>query len=114
MATKSFVVDSYTLIFRSSDGWVLQLRGHQSAADPQPKQICTIRFVDDEAAPKPPITNNNLSYAEAWFKRKEMPALIDVLRNEKPIYLTINVERPGQTPVISIWTGAEPTGDAEK
>ena len=52
--------------------------------------ILEIRFVEDAAAVAPPSLSADLVSATVYFRRRELTALVDLLRNEKPVFVTIN------------------------
>jgi len=52
----------------------------------------------------------DLSNATVSFKRSALLGLIDMLRNESPVSVTINNQPPG---FVFVHTGPEPVGEAE-
>jgi hypothetical protein len=67
-------------------------------------------FVDDAAQVPAPTLAPDLSSATAFFKRSALAGLIDMLRNESPVSVTINDQPPG---FVFVHTGPEPVGEAE-
>ncbi len=106
MAFKVHDIKQYNYSFDARVGGPgrLQLWGDQ-------KRIAEINFVDDTAAVPPPTFPPDLGSATAYFKRSAMAGLIDMLRNEGPVRVTINDQPPG---FVFIHTGAEPVGEGEK
>lgn len=106
MAFKVHEVKQYNYSFDARAGGPgrLQLWGDKG-------KIAEIDFVEDTAAVPPPTFPPDLSSATAYFKRSAMPGLIDTLRNEGPVRVTINDQPPG---FVFIHTGAEPVGEGEK
>jgi hypothetical protein len=72
--------------------------------------ILEIRFVEDTAAVPSPSLAADLSSATAYFKRRELSALVDLLRNEKPVFVTFNDQPPGY---VFVHSGSEPAGESE-
>jgi hypothetical protein len=65
----------------------------------------------DDAAPVPaPVLAADLCSATAFFKQKMLAQLVDMLRNEKPVKVTINDQPPG---FVFAHTGPEPVGEEE-
>lgn len=58
-------------------------------------------------------TNTTHPWAHLMYHMEELPHIIDILRNEKPVYLKYPYGAPsGFRPSLS--TSKEPTGEAEK
>ena len=74
-------------------------------------KILDIRFIDDTSPVPPPVLAADLMSATASFRRSAAPGLIDMLRNESPVKVTINNQPPG---FVFIQTGWEPAGEGEK
>lgn len=55
-------------------------------------------------------SKNNLGYYECHYHALDYPNVIDLLRNEKPIYFEMMESR---IPMGNIATGAEPVGEGE-
>lgn len=75
------------------------------------KKIAEIKFVEDNATVPAPILSPDLTSARAFFKRSSLPGLIDMLRNESPVKVTINNQGPG---FVFVHTGMEPVGEEEE
>jgi hypothetical protein len=73
-------------------------------------KLAEIGFVDDTAPVPAPTLAADLNSATASFKRGALPGLIDMLRNESPVSVTINNQPPG---FVFVHTGLEPVGEAE-
>ncbi|HEY5912872.1 MAG TPA: hypothetical protein VJA21_19950 [Verrucomicrobiae bacterium] len=105
MAYKVHVITTYNYLFDARAGGPgrLQLWGNGG-------KVAEVSFVD-EATPVPdPILSGDLNSATIAFKRNALAGLIDMLRNEKPVKLTINNQPPG---FVFIHTGPEPVGEGE-
>jgi hypothetical protein len=72
--------------------------------------VANISFVDDGAAVPAPVLSGDLNSATAFFRRSALPGLIDMLRNEGPVSVTINNQPPG---FVFVHTGLEPAGEGE-
>lgn len=82
----------------------LQLWGTQA-------KLAEITFVPDGASVPPPVLWPDLMGANAAFGASAAPGLIDMLRNESPVSLTVNDQAPG---FVFVHTGLEPVGEEEK
>lgn len=72
--------------------------------------VAEVGFVDDGAAVPPPVLSPDLTKAKIYFKRSTELGLVDMLRNENPISVTINNQPPG---FVFVHTGIEPVGEGE-
>jgi len=81
----------------------LQLWGSQG-------KIAEVSFVDDTSSAPAPILSPDINSATVTIKRGALPGLIDMLRNESPVSVTINNQPPG---FVFIHTGLEPVGEGE-
>lgn len=73
-------------------------------------KIAEITFVDDTAPVPAPTIASDLTSATVCFKRSVLPSLIDMLRYERPVQVTINDQPPG---FVFIHTESEPVGEEE-
>ena len=105
MAAKTHEIKKYNYSFdaRSGGPTLLQLWGANSS-------ILKIRFVDDGTAVPAAVLAADLNSATASFKRSALPGLIDMLRNEGPVSVTINDQPPG---FVFVHTGLEPAAEGE-
>ena len=106
MAFKVHNIKSYNYSFNAQTGSPdrLQLWGDNGL-------VAEIRFIADGTTIPAPTLWPNLSGANASFKASHFLSIIDMLRNEKPVSLTVNDQPPG---FVFIGTGIEPTGEGEK
>lgn len=106
MAFKVHTVARYNYCFdaRAGRAGTLQLWGEQQ------NKLAQISFVDDNAAVPPPRLWPNLAGADACFKSSALAPIIDMLRNESPVSITVNDQPPG---FFFLQTGAEPAGEGE-
>jgi len=72
--------------------------------------IAEIGFVEDGAAVPAPTFTTDLNKTTIFFKRSALAGLIDMLRNESPVSVTINNQAPG---FVFVHTGQEPVGEGE-
>jgi hypothetical protein len=105
MAFKVHKVQKYNYSFDARAGGPgrLQLWG-------ETKKIAEISFVADGALVPAPILSPDLESATAYFKSSALSSLIDMLRNEAPVSVTINNQPPG---FVFVHTGLEPAGEGE-
>jgi hypothetical protein len=105
MAYKVHKISKYNYSFDARAGGPgrLQLWGNQG-------KIAEVIFVDDTSLVPTPILSAGLNSATVFFKRSALPGLIDMLRNESPVSVTINDQTPG---FVFVHTGVEPVGEGE-
>jgi hypothetical protein len=105
MAHKVHQVKKYNYSYNARTGGPggLQLWGSQG-------KIAEVNFVDDIATVPAPIASPDLNSAKIFFRRSMLPGLIDMLRNENPVSVTINDQPPG---FVFVHTGLEPVGEGE-
>lgn len=68
-------------------------------------------FVDDDPKRYKASVNREKRTATVYFRFQEMPIVLDVLRNEKPIFGYVNERYPEAT---RLSTAVEPIGEGEK
>ena len=103
MASKVHIIEKYWIRFSARSEYDISLFGEGG-------HIGTIVFVDDDAdLPEPELWAGQLG-AKLFFKRRDLPVLIDLLRNESPVQITVNDQPPG---FVFIGTGLEPGGEGE-
>ena len=95
---------NYSFDARSGAPGQLQLWGDKG-------KIAQVEFVDDASLVPQPVFPPDLSSAKVFFKRSALPGIVDMLRNEGPVRLTINDQSPG---FVLLHTGPEPVGEGEK
>jgi hypothetical protein len=105
MAVKRHEIRTYNYGFDARTGVasVLQLWGDKGL-------IAQARFVDDASPVPPPVFSPDLNNASVSFKRSTLPGLIDMLRNESPVFVSIHDQLPG---FVFITTTNEPIGEEE-
>lgn len=105
MAFKVHRVTKYNYAFdaRSGSPGLLQLWGSNG-------KIADVHFVADHVAVPAPTFTPDLNTAKIYFKRSVHQAIIDMLRNEDPISVTINNQGSG---FVFLKTGLEPIGEGE-
>ncbi len=105
MAFKVHEITRYNYSYSSSTGGpgTLQL-WHDNT------EVARLNFVADDAALPPPAIGGDLDTVVAVFRRSALPGLVDMLRNEKPVKVTINSQPPG---FVFVHTGQEPVGEGE-
>jgi hypothetical protein len=70
--------------------------------------VCAIAFVDG-TGPLPPLRHSPTGVVSFTLRSSSLPVMIDMLRNEKPVYFTWGKERG----FASVSTAAEPVGEGE-
>ena len=103
MASKVHVIQKYWIRFSARSEVDISLFGASG-------HIGTIEFVDDETKVPEPELWPGLLGAKVYFRRSDLAVLIDILRNESPVKITVNDQPPG---FVFIGTGLEPTGEGE-
>jgi len=73
-------------------------------------ELARFRFVGDDDPIPPPTVRPDLSGAAGFFRRSAATQIVDMLRHEKPVKLTVNDHPPGHA---FIHTGDEPVGEDE-
>ncbi len=105
MAHKVHQVETYNYSFSARSGAIdrLQLWGAGGA------RLAEIRFVADGSRVPEPVILPELSGARCSFHRSAAPGIIDMLRHESPVKLTVN----DSGPFVFLHTGSEPVGEEE-
>src|SRR5262245_1541161 len=75
-------------------------------------QTCSVWCVEDPAAPLPAATEVGPNYYSFYYHHHQLPHLIDMLRNEKPIFVFFNNTSGFNNSRIS--TTDEPVGEGEQ
>jgi len=70
--------------------------------------VCAIAFVDGNG-PLPPLRQSSSGVVSFTLRASSLPVMIDMLRNEKPVYFTWGKERG----YASVSTAAEQVGEGE-
>jgi len=95
MSFKVHEINNYTFEARSSGPGRLQLWGSSG------NLIAEIDFIDDNVPVPAPRLTLSLDSASAYFKRSTLPGLVDLLRKEKCVSVTISSQPPGYVYVHS-------------
>jgi hypothetical protein len=74
-------------------------------------QVCSVWFVEDETADLPAAYEVAPNYYAFYYHHSQLQHLIDMLRNESPIFVTFNNENDWANSRIS--TSDEPVGEGE-
>jgi len=74
-------------------------------------ETCSVWFVEDPAAPLPAASQVAPNYFAFYYHHGQLPHLIDMLRNEKPIFVFFNNDNGWANSRIS--TTQEPVGEGE-
>lgn len=103
MAFKTYRIRGYAYKFDARLGGP----GGLQLFDSDKAQRLSIAFVTDTAQVPGPSLASNLDSATAFFRVSALPFLIDMLRNEDPVTVTLNDQAPG---FVFVHTGTEPVG----
>ena len=106
MAQETFEVTSYTYYnwsSRNSGKTNLNLYGATNR--------CSVWFVEDPDADLPIATKNGI-YHSVYYHHWQLPHLLDMVRNEKPIFVFFNNDNGFNNSRIS--TASEPVGEGEE
>jgi hypothetical protein len=74
-------------------------------------QVCSVWFIEDEKADLPSAYEVAPNYYAFYYHHSQLQHLIDMLRNESPIFVTFNNENDWSNSRIS--TSDEPVGEGE-
>lgn len=105
MASKTHEIHRYMYSFSTATGGAFGLTLWGKSGE-----LARLRFVDDDKQVPPPTVRPDLSGATGFFKRSAASSMVDMLRNEKPVKLTVSDGPPGR---VFIHTGDEPVGEEE-
>jgi hypothetical protein len=105
MAFKVHEIKKYNYSFDARIGGPSRLQLWGDSA-----QIADVNFVGEGSPVTAPVIAADLNSAVVSFKSSALPDLIDMLRNETPVSVTINNQPPG---FVFIHTGQEPVGEGE-
>lgn len=75
-------------------------------------ETCSVWFIEDAAAELPEASQVAPQYYAFYYHHHQLPHLIDMLRNEKPITVYFNNDNGFNNSRIS--TSAEPIGEGEE
>ncbi len=98
-------IDNYTVLYSSNKCLPrIWLRNNN-----QTNYIGQVVFLPDgETLPHDIAQNGDISL---YYHLQDFPNILDILRNENPVYLSWTGPNPGQE--NGIWTSAEPAGEGE-
>jgi hypothetical protein len=74
-------------------------------------QTCSVWFTEDPDAELPSATEEAPNYYAFRYHLHQLPVLVDMLRNEKPVYVYFNNDNGWDNSRIS--TADEPVGEGE-
>jgi len=94
---------NYAFDARSGAPGQLQLWGDSG-------KIAQVEFVEESSPVPQPTFPPDMSSAKIFFKRSALVGIVDMLRNEGPVRLTISDQYPGS---VLLHTGPEPVGEGE-
>jgi hypothetical protein len=103
MASNHYRISSYIYMFDSRKGTV----GIVNLFGPDKRHRVTVSFVADTEPLPPPVIQPDREFAECSFRVSAFPWLLDMLRNEDPVSVTIADDGP---PSVLVHTSVEPAG----
>jgi len=65
-------------------------------------KLADIGFLDSEGAVPQPRISPDLTYAAAFMQLRALAPLIDMLRNESPVFLTLDDAAPGDVLITTL------------
>jgi hypothetical protein len=112
---KSYMVIWRQLEVRDFEGQQIRIRAIVRCTGSDPKAASEqytmdVMFLAPDSPVPPPTIKLAEKKAYMFMPVSDLPAFVDVLRNEKPIYGHLRGDRPEWT---SVTTGQEPVGEGE-
>jgi len=114
MGTRTFEITSYSITLgdkaTASFGAVtIKVRGTVSCMGADNQRVLAYFLSDDSPIPAPTTTIGG-KWGPIFLPKELLPAWVDLVRNEKPLYGYINTDHPEWTQVS---TNSEPVGEEE-
>ncbi|MAS37063.1 MAG: hypothetical protein CL610_23890 [Anaerolineaceae bacterium] len=111
--TAIFEVKEYMVILRQLEkmdfnGQQIRLRGIVRCHGTE--HTLDVYFLDEESVFPEPVADIEKKKGYMFMPFRDLPVLVDILRNESPIYAHLRADRPEWT---SITTTKEPVGEGE-
>jgi hypothetical protein len=103
MASNHYRISSYIYVFDSMQGTV----GVLNLFGPDKRHRVMVSFVADTEPVPPPVIRPDREFAACSFRVGAFPWLLDMLRNEDPVSVTIADDAPGS---VLVQTSVEPAG----
>lgn len=107
MAATSFKVNDYEYYL-----WSSRTTGKANLNLYGDDMRCAIWFVEDPEADLPAASMPRGDHVELWYHQWQMPALVDMLRNESPVFVFFDDDN--DFPNSRISTSQEPVGEGER
>jgi hypothetical protein len=114
MANKTFEIADYQVVLGRGltlGGGAAKFSGYLVLRGKNADERLVLYFTRPGDEPLPNATNIPKKWATSYLPAEEYPWYVDLLRNEKPVYATLNPDKPDWN---RIHTGREPVGEAEE
>lgn len=105
MTTHVYFVKNYSCTVYTKSGLLSGMPG-LALYDATGRVRASVYAVPDGHALPDPWVQNDVSFGTCWVYASTIPLLLDILRNEDPVSVTLN----DQGPQVLIYTGQEPVG----
>jgi hypothetical protein len=114
MAATTFKITNYTItlgfeVYVYLNKRNIKTRGKLECYGRHGDRLIIYFLTDDQAAPEP-FYNEADKYGAIFLPFKEMPVYVDLVRNEKPVYASLDSDRMKSN---SISSRSEPVGEEE-
>jgi hypothetical protein len=115
MATKTFAVTNYVLStgFKNSASWggvAIQIQGYVACYGADGSRFIVYGLHPSSPLPPAPVYNIAGNVGAIFVPFGDLPQYVDIVRNEKPVYATLNSEQPNW---MGLTTASEPVGEHE-
>jgi hypothetical protein len=107
MAQETFEVTSYTYY-----NWSSRNSGKTNLMLYGATKTCAVWFVEDPDANLPEAKQNGANFYSLYYHHWQLPHLLDMVRNEKPVFVYYNDNNGANNSRIS--TASEPVGEGEQ
>ncbi|MFA6150896.1 MAG: hypothetical protein WC716_06215 [Chitinophagaceae bacterium] len=115
MATKTFAVQHYVLNVGHKNtatwaGVVIQIQGYVACYGADGSRFIVYGLHPASPVPPTPVYNVAGNVGAIFVPFERLPQYVDIVRNEKPVYATLNSDNPNW---MALATSNEPIGEGE-